>query len=166
MVNSRERINGGGEGGPFARWSVEDLQEALGLRLVGGHWYSPLGVVDLGAGEGSGNRGGGGGRHSQRGRGSDRCRGARHNAAAGPFLWRLGCKIFRTEVIWSIVMFGWSASNLLTSPWSTNSSPVLANGRLIPSWGTAVEAGAGIDISGMDKWMGECGFGDVCTRGG
>ena len=92
--------------------------------------------------------------------------GTRRNAAAAAFLWRLGCKIFRTEVIWSIVMFGWSASNLLTSPWSTNSSPVLANGRLIPSWGTAVEAGAGIDISGMDKWMGECGFGDVCTRGG
>ena len=109
-------------------------------------------VVGAGTTRGVGARTGGGG--------------ARRNAAAAAFLWRLGCKIFRTEVIWSIVMFGWSASNLLTSPWSTKSPTVLANGRLIPSWGTAVEAGTGIDTSGMGKWMGECGFGDVCTRGG
>ena len=49
--------------------------------------------------------------------------------------------MFRTEVICYRVMFVWSASNLLIRPWSTKSSPVLAAGRLIPSWGTVVAAG-------------------------
>ena len=56
------------------RRSVENLQEALGLRWMAGHWYSPLGVGDLDAGEGSDTGGGGGDRYNQRGWGSDRCR--------------------------------------------------------------------------------------------
>ena len=63
-------------------------------------------------------------------------------------------------------MFGWSASNRLTIPWSTKSSPVLGSGRLVPSWGTAVAAGAGIGISGMAYLKDDSGSGEVCTRGG
>ena len=74
--------------------------------------------------------------------------------------------MFRTEVICSRVMFGWSASNLLIRPWSTKSSAVLAAGRLIPSRGTVVAAGAGRDTSGMFNRVDNCGIGDVCTRGG
>ena len=56
------------------RRSVENLQEAPGLVQMTGHWYSPLGVGDSVAGEGSGIGFGGGDRHNQRGGRSDRCR--------------------------------------------------------------------------------------------
>ena len=76
---------------------------------------------------------------------------ARRTAAVAAFLWRVGCKMFRTSVICSRLMSGWSASNLLIKPWSTKSSRVLAAGALIPSWGTVAVAGTGRETSGMGK---------------
>ena len=81
---------------------------------------------------------------------------ARRTAAVAAFLWRVGCKMFKTSVICSRLMSGWSASNLLIKPWSTKSSRVLAAGALIPSWGTVGVAGTGRETSGMGKWVGTC----------
>ena len=75
MLKSNEKINEGEKVGPFPGWFVEDLQQAFGLVVTAGYGHSPLGVIDRGACEGSGDGGGCGGRHKQRGRGTDWCRG-------------------------------------------------------------------------------------------